>query len=196
MSVIVRGGGERLPAKKQITKEIILDNALQLVREKGFDSLNVRNLAKMCNCSTQPVYLSFSGMEELKDELLKEINAIFDRRIEREIAEGKYPEYKATGMGYIFFAREEKELFKLLLMRSRSDESDWEKTSFDISTSIIMKNYGLNKDAASKLHAEMWIFVHGIATMLATGYLDWDNQTISEMITDIFNGLTNKKQEQ
>lgn len=185
-----------MPAKKQITKEKILENALQLVREKGFDELNVRSLAKRCNCSTQPVYLSFNGMDELKDELLKKISEMFDNRIEREIAEGKYPEYKATGMGYLFFAREEKELFKLLLMRSRSDESDWEKTSFDISTSIIMKNYGLNKDAASKLHAEMWIFVHGIATMLATGYLDWDNQTISEMITDIFNGLTNKKQEQ
>ena len=57
-----------------------------------------------------------------------------------------------------------------------------------------MKNYGLYKDEAQKLHAEMWIFVHGIATMFATGYLDWEWDTVSEMITDVFNGLTKNKE--
>ena len=37
------------------------------------------------------------------------------------MAEGKYPPYKASGMAYIRFAKEEKELFKLLFMRDRSD---------------------------------------------------------------------------
>lgn len=181
-----------MPAKKVIKREDILLSALGIVRESGIDALNMRSLAKACNCSTQPIYLSFSGIEELKDELLKLISDMFDKRIEREIAEGKYPEYKATGMGYISFAKEEKELFKFLLMRSRADESDWEKTSFDKSTTIIMKNYGLYKDDAFKLHVEMWIFVHGIATMLATGYLNWDDETISAMMTDVFIGLTKK----
>ena len=181
-----------MPAKKVISREKILEEALNIVRERGFEALNMRDLAKRCNCSTQPIYLSFSGVSELKEELLKIISGMFDSRVEREIKEGKYPEYKAIGMGYIFFAREEKELFKLLLMRSRTDENEWEKTSFDKSTGIIMKNYGLYKDESHKLHAEMWIFVHGIATMLATGYFDWDDGMISDMLTDIFNGLTRK----
>ncbi|MBD5631899.1 MAG: WHG domain-containing protein [Clostridia bacterium] len=163
-----------------------MNSALEIVRQSGIDALNMRTLAKKCNCSTQPIYLSFSGIDELKEELLKLISDMFDKRIEREMAAGKYPEYKATGMGYIFFAKEEKELFKFLLMRNRADESDWEKTSFDKSTTIITKNYGLYKNEAFKLHAEMWIFVHGIATMLATGYLNWDDETISEMVTDVF----------
>ncbi len=56
-----------------------------------------------------------------------------------------------------------------------------------------MKNYGLYKDEAYKLHSEMWVFVHGIATMFATGYLDWDWDTVDEMVSDVFLSLTGNK---
>ncbi|MDE5721365.1 MAG: TetR/AcrR family transcriptional regulator [Clostridia bacterium] len=181
-----------MPAKKQVTKEALIEAAFELVRSEGMEALNMRALAKKCNCSTQPIYLSFSGADELKAEVAKKITSAFDKFIGDEIAKGQYPEYKAIGMGYIRFAKEEKELFKYLLMRNRTKESDWETGSFDKSTFTIMKNYGLYKDEASKLHAEMWLFVHGIATMFATGYLDWDWESVSEMVTDVFKGLTNK----
>lgn len=178
-----------MPAKKQVTREAIIDSALEIVRRSGIDALNMREVAKKCNCSTQPIYLSFSGSEELKAEILKRATEVFYKFIEKEIAAGKYPEYKAIGMGYIRFAIEETELFKYLFMRSRSHEEDFEKDSFDKSTFIIMKNYGLYKDDAFTLHAEMWIFVHGVATMFATGYLDWDWETVSKMVTDAYFGL-------
>lgn len=182
-----------MPAKKQISKEKLIDAAFEIVRTEGMEALNMRTLANKCNCSTQPIYLSFSGAEELKAEVAKRITETFDKFIENEIASERYPKYKAIGMGYIRFAKEEKELFKYLLMRNRKEETDWEGESFDKSTYIIMQNYGLYKDDAQKLHAEMWICVHGIATMFATGYLNWDWETVSEMITDVFNGLTTNK---
>lgn len=181
-----------MSAKKQIAKEDIIEAAFGIVKERGMDSLNMREIAARCNCSTQPIYLSFRGMEELKAEVAKRITETFDRFIGDETASGKFPEYKAIGMGYIRFAKEEKELFKFLFMRNRAVEYDWEKNSFEKSTYILMQNYGLYKDGANKLHTEMWVCVHGIATMLATGYLDWDWETVSEMISDVFNGLTGK----
>ena len=38
-------------------------------------------------------------------------------------------------------------------------------------------------------HLEMWVMVHGIAVMLATGYLDLDEDTVSRMLTDAYQGL-------
>ena len=38
----------------------------------------------------------------------------------------------------------------------------------------------------------MWVFVHGVAAMFATGYLNWDWDTVSEMVSDVFKGLTSK----
>ena len=178
-----------MPAKKQITKQTILNSAYELVRRGGVDALNMRAVADMCKCSTQPIYLSFRGADELRAAVLQKTCETFDAFIEREISAGKYPEYKAVGMGYIRFAVEEPELFKFLFMRKRENEEEFEKNSFDKSTFLIMKNYGLYKDDAFKLHAEMWIFVHGIATMFATGYLDWDWDTVSDMVTDAYQGL-------
>ncbi len=84
---------------------------------------------------------------------------------------------------------EEKEFFKYLFMRNRTEETDFEKDSFDKSTFIIMKNLGLYRDDAYLLHAEMRIFVHGIAAMIATGYQKWDGEVISRMLTDAYKGF-------
>lgn len=180
-----------MPAKKQISKNEILEAAYRIVQRDGREALSVRAVAKECRCSTQPIYLSFSGIESLEEQLLKKIEGEFEKVIEAEIAMQKYPEYKAVGMGYIRFSKEEKNLFKYLLMRDRTGggKHDFENRSFDKSTYIIMKNYGLYSDGAHKLHAEMWIFVHGIATMFATGYLDWEWETVSQMVSDVYKGL-------
>ncbi len=156
------------------------------------DGLNARELAKRCKCSTQPIYLSFKGIDEIKGEIAKRALQQFYEFTEREIAKKEYPEYKAVGMGYIKFAIEETELFKYLFMRKRTEEDGFEKDSFDKSTFIIMKNYGLYTDQAYTLHAEMWVFVHGIATMFATGYLDWEWETVSKMVSDVYQGLLAK----
>ena len=179
-----------MPAKKQITKAIISEKSFDYVRRKGIDALNMRDVAKECKCSTQPIYLAYKGIDELKQDSAQRAYEEFNNCLLKEIKSGKYPEYKAIGIGYIRFAIEERELFKYLFMRNRSkDKGGVEQNSFDGAIMTIMKNYGLYKDDAVTLHAEMWIFVHGIATMIATDYLDWDFETINRMITDAYKGL-------
>ena len=103
-----------MPAKKIVTKEEILNTALQIVREGGIAALNMRSLAKRCNCSTQPIYLSFNGIEDLKKQVDKKVIEVFQKYMDDEVASGRYEKYKAVGMGYIRFAKEDKELFKYL----------------------------------------------------------------------------------
>ena len=93
-------------------------------------------------------------------------------------------------MAYIRFAREEKELFKLLFMCDRSHETVRdERESIRPIIDIIKKNLGLDEERAFIFHMEMWIFVHGIATMIATSYLCWDDDMISGIVTDAYEGL-------
>ena len=183
-----------MPAKKQITKQKILEAAVEIVRQCGIAALNMRTLAKACACSTQPIYLSFSGMDELKTAVAREVLNTFNSYIEREIASGAYPEYKAVGMGYIRFAKEQKQFFKYLLMNDGMAQTGLREESFNESVFMIMKNYGLYQDDAAKLHLQMWIFVHGIASMFATDYIDWDWETVSKLVTDAYKGLSNNLQ--
>ena len=182
-----------MPAKKQITKDAIIKAAIDIVREYGTDAVNARSLAKKLKCSTQPIYLSFKGMDELKQELIKSAEKAYDKYIEQEIKNALYPPYKCYGMGYIRFAKEEKELFKLLFMRDRSAEKirteSEEKQNISGIIENISKNLGISKDDAYIFYIEIWTCVHGIATMLATSYLALDFEAISKIITDIYQGL-------
>ena len=75
-------------------------------------------------------------------------------------------------------------------MRDRTGEADTEDSEIAKQMgSMIQKSTGLEGNALSLFHLEMWAFVHGIATMLATGYLDLEWELISKMITDSYWGL-------
>lgn len=179
-----------MPAKKQIEKEDIISAALQLVRERGIEGLNMRDVAKRCFCSTQPIYLSFKNADELKLEVGKKIEDLYRQRLKAEIEKGKYPPYKATGVGYIMFAKEERKLFKFLFMRDRTNESvDEQATDFESAVKDVQKTLSVSADVAEELHTYMWVYVHGIATMCATGFLDWSEEQISEMLTGAFKGI-------
>ncbi|MBE6739776.1 MAG: TetR/AcrR family transcriptional regulator [Ruminococcaceae bacterium] len=182
-----------MPPKVKITKEDIIDAATEIVRENGAEAINARELANLLKCSTQPVFSNFSNMSELRQEVIKNANTMCNEYIKTEVEKGEYPPYKASGMAYIRFAKEEKELFKLLYMRNRSDDimAEEEKLS-DQMESIIKDTTGLDGEKMELFHLEMWAFVHGIATMFATGFLDLPWELVSKMLTDSYKGL--KKQ--
>lgn len=101
-----------MPAKKQITKDMILGAALKLLKEQGYDAVNIKQLSKELGCSTQPVYLSFSGMEDLRKELLPLAAGEFETYMKNSSRDGLINLYD---MSYIRFAREEPRLFCFLL---------------------------------------------------------------------------------
>lgn len=43
---------------------------MQLLKKSGMEAVNIKALAKELHCSTQPVYLSFASMDELREELI------------------------------------------------------------------------------------------------------------------------------
>lgn len=179
-----------MPPKIKVTKEEILSAAVKIVRESGAEALNARTVAAELNVSTQPIFSHYASMAELKAEVISFAGKKYVEHVKNTIASGKYPDYKSSGMAYIHFAQEDRELFKLLFMRDRtgenipSDGSDVEPV-----VEVIQKNTGLERNLALKLHLGMWTFVHGIATMVATDYQKWDMNLTSEMLTEVYNGL-------
>ena len=179
-----------MPPKIKITKEEIVDTALNLVREAGEQALNARSIAAKLKCSTQPVFSNFETMEDLHNAVKEAAYAEYQSYLKTEMEAGKYPPYKASGMAYIRFAREEKELFKLLFMCDRSNEKpEDDREPFRPLLELLQKNLGLSEDEAYMFHMETWICAHGMATMLATSFVDWDEAFISKVLTDTYTGI-------
>ena len=179
-----------MPPKVKVTKKEIINAALEIVRQQGMDALNARTVAAFLNCSTQPVFSNFATMDDLKLAVVEKADAICGDYIQREIESGQYPPYKASGMAYIRFAKEEKELFRLLYMRNRALEAIPDETDLgNQMAQLVNRNTGLEENEAKLFHLEMWAFVHGIAAMMATDYLDLDWELVSRMLTDAYQGL-------
>lgn len=180
-----------MPRKTVILKEDIINAAVEIVRKDGYEALNARALANALGCSTQPIFSNFRNMEDLTQSVIRRSLEIYDDFVAREFMEPHgYPPYKTNGMAYIRFAKEEKNLFKLLFMRDRTNDPNptEEKTFYDV-LPLIMKATGLNKEQAALFHFEIWSAVHGIAVMVASSYYNADMELISGTLTDIYQGL-------
>ena len=174
-----------------IRKEDIITASMEIVRKNGPEALNARAVAKALGCSTQPLFSNFRNMQDLMDSVIRRSLDIYNDFIRQEFGRGQgYPPYKTHGMGYIRFAMEESNLFKLLFMRDRHNEvSPAEERTFYEVIPMIMKALDLTEKEAELFHMEMWTFVHGIAAMAATSYCRWDMEQASRALTDIYQGL-------
>ncbi len=179
-----------MPAKTKITRQDILTAALDLLREGGTDAINARAIAHRLGCSTQPIFSNFTSMESLDVALAQEAEALFRTYMEEEVEKALYPPYKAYGMAYIRFAKEESQLFRLLYMCSRTEEESREGNQlFGEMVGEVNRTTGLSHDASSLFHTEMWIYVHGLATMFATEFLSLSWEDVSALLTDMYQAL-------
>lgn len=179
-----------MPPKIRITKDEIISAAVDIVRKDGAQAVNARTVAAALNCSTQPVFSNFATMDQLHRAVAERADSLYREYMKREVECGAYPPYKAAGMAYIRFAKEEKELFKLLYMCDRRGTPIPEDADLtNQMEAMVHHNTGLASPDARLFHLEMWVYVHGIATMFATGYLDLDWELVSQMLTDAYQGL-------
>lgn len=176
---------------KKIQKEDIINAALEIIRENGLNNVQARNIAKKLNCSTQPIFYQFANMEELKNELLKEVLEIYRKYMK---VDKKAHPYKEMGKGYIRFAKEEPKLFQLIFMSENNLNAEnfikHDKKVYEDILKYVSNVTRINSEEnVSNFHLKMWIFTHGIATMIATKTCEISEKQISKMLTEEFEAL-------
>ncbi len=182
-----------MPPKAKTTREDVINSAVELVRKNGEEGLNARDIAALLGCSTQPIFTNFASMSLLREAVIERGLEIFDLFLDEERAKESCPPYKAMGLGYIRFAAEETELFKLIFMRDRNgSDKDDSTESAKKSVEMIMKSTGMSMENAFMFHLEMWIFVHGIASMVASSYINWEQGLVGRMLTDAYEGIKSR----
>lgn len=177
-----------MPPKFKFTEDEIIAAALGIVRKSGMKGLTARALAQSLGCSAKPIFGLFKNMEEVSQRVMEAAFDLYNERIAASLRSTEYPPYKASGMEYVRFASEERELFKLLFMRDRTGEDIAQPLPDELLDAICAAT-GFDRKTAESFHLEMWIFVHGIATMTATGYIEWDMEYVSRALSDIYFGL-------
>lgn len=159
--------------KTKISDEMILEAAFRITRLYGFEHVNARSLAKELGCSTQPVFSRFATMEELKKNFHAYLGKYFDRMAAQSMQGGD--SFRKLGECYINFARNDSKLFRLLFMSEVMDLQGFSGMYDDPENlqvaQALSKGMGISLESAQKYYMKMFIFTHGIASMLATGFV-------------------------
>lgn len=180
-----------MPPKVRFDREKIISAAFAIVREKGMEALCARAIAKAAGCSTQPLYHDLGGMEEIRQAVLEKARRHFEEFIRFRALQSPLP-YLGSGLAYLRFAQEEKQLFQLLFMRQRSTEEQARAgadATFEFAAGLIAKNLGYSMEDARAFHRQSHVFIHGLAAMLTTGFIAWDEEEMIRLLRHQYRAL-------
>lgn len=185
-----------MPPRAKFTREEIIKAALCIVEGEGFDCLTARSLAVKLGSSPRPIFTVFESMEEVQGEVISCARRIYEH-YEDEGMDGEHA-FKGSGTGYIRFAAEHPKLFQLLFMKEQPSIPNIDSVLISIDNyyekilNSIQSEYGFGRETAKDIYLHMWIYSHGIATLIATKVCSFSEEEISEMLTDVCAGIIRK----
>ena len=181
-----------MPTKIRISKDMILDAAFEIVRKDGMEKLSNRELASKLKCSIRPIYYQFENVEEMQKELYKKIEQYFYKFILDNMVE-EIPKYKQVGINYIKFAKKEKKLFQTLFMNITDLTPDAFVTKhgedYKEIEKLIKISANIKEEDIKDFHTKMWIFCHGIATLVANDTIKLTDKQIQDLLSYEFQAL-------
>lgn len=174
-----------MPAIKKISKEAIIDAAVDVLREGGFKAINARSVAKKLGCSTQPIYQSFHNMEELKKALTERAIALHTQHVRDSLYTGddhnrQHTRYSSYGMGFVQFAAKEKQLFRWIYLEGNQLGPYQNDVLLSEIIEAIVAEYGYSEEIARKFHQDMTYYAYGLAILANTDHLNMTDQEVME----------------
>lgn len=171
--------------QKKYSRQQLIDGAFEVVAEHGFRNFTAREVAKKLHSSTQPIYLEFSGMDDLKEAVSVKLHDYLRTKIFTRTITGD--NVIDMGLSYIYFATHESELFKCLFVedygggermysfsnntfteRARADETYARLTPFEM----------------AQLHDATWITVTGLASLSCSTIIHPTEEQLITIIKD------------
>ena len=179
-----------MPATKKITKEMILEAGINVVREAGFGAINARSVARKAHVSTQPIYQEFSNMMELKREIRDEIYKLAEKMIQEYSSLGDEYEYMAYGLGFVKFAREERQLFRYMYLDYENNEETKVSPDYEEIIGKMMHSLKQNRETCAKIHRDMTLYTLGLAVASYTGSMRLTDEELKTCFSRQYRALT------
>ncbi len=182
--------------KFKISRDEIIDAALDVVRDGGEENLNARTVAQTLGCSTQPVMYQFGTIEELKRAAYEKAE---DFHTEFLLRSTDSESMLNVGLNYIRFARDEPNLFRFIFQSGYAREKSIEEmTKSDKLEPVIEAMFAgmtegggegsLSEEQISEVFFQLAMFVHGYASLLANNDIDYDENILKSILIKAYNG--------
>ena len=179
-----------MPPKQRITREMILERSFEMFCREGMSAVNARSVAKALNCSTQPIFSYFSGMDDLKNAIDQKAHDVFEQTVNEEARENDKLEGYCDA--YIRFAREQPRLFAHMFLRPDDGSQMFGGIVREPMVSAEADVKGLDSEKAKRVCEDVMIYAHGLAAMQATARTAMTQQQMADRIHELHETLVAK----
>ena len=159
-----------MSATKKITKDMIVDAALEIFRAEGFDAVTSRRVAFKLGCSTQPIYFEYKNMDELKNDIVKKVVGQLNEIFSSVSNEGKEePDefvYRSFGLSFLKFVQADPFVFRQIYIV----DGKVDNLRMPIILDILENKYGYKKETALAIHKMASCSLMGMAVFVSSGY--------------------------
>jgi len=171
--------------KPTISREAIIEAAWELIRHEGCRKLNARNLADKLGTSTMPIYSAIGSMSQLEIALRQRVADTLQEWQKRTWGDNPMLD---MATGYVMFAREEPKLYLFLFSEVTVTESvafltnplDRPGAMDALTASSAYRGFiaGMAHDTQNSFLFRTWVFVHGLANLIAEGLLVMEKEEV------------------
>lgn len=174
---------------KTITREQILESAYALVVSQGFKKFTARNIAAEIGCSTQPIYLEFSNMAELREAVMDKIKRELTEKFDKVYTNDPVIDLALT---YIDFALENHNLYQAVFVEDHFGVDDMR--TFAINAALKrLDQYesvqNLSDTQKGNVISGLWIVATGIADLMTSGFITMSHSQMVEILNVVIKEL-------
>ena len=179
-----------MPPKTRITKDMIIQAAVEVARQSGHENINARTVAEQLRCSTQPVMYHFSTIDAMKRAAYAQVDQLHSEKL-MTIPPGQDPAL-GIGLNYVRFAVEEPRLFRFLFQSGYAEENNLlemaDSEGLAPVLAAIKEGAGLSMEQSRDVFITVALFAHGYASLIANNHLEFDEKLIAEHLERAWNG--------
>ena len=176
-----------MPPKTVVTKEQVLDAAIEIIRAEGADAVTARSVAAKLGVSTHPIFTYYSTLAELKADVLKKARSLYHESIKRGMRED-IP-FLGVGHQYLMLSKEDPEIFKLLFLTTPDESGAGAMEEFNFSLDLVidfvMERYNMDRQTAENYYMHLWLMSFGYSALIVTHDCPYTIEQMSNNLTQI-----------
>ncbi|WP_342646617.1 TetR/AcrR family transcriptional regulator [Mucilaginibacter sp. CSA2-8R] len=195
---------ERIARLKEETRINILDAALQIVKQEGWQALSLRKIADVIEYTAPIIYEYFANKEAILLELTRKGFLLLDRELQQAKAEHRSPakQLEAMWLAYWNFAFDNKELYQVMFgvstnccceLVNQLPEAELPWDAFTPAIGELMHIEDMDSDVICTKYYTFWSVVHGLISINILGRNSSDDinrQVLRDAITGIIRSIT------
>lgn len=173
--------------KTQVSKDVILQAALEMLIRDGYSAINIKTLSKEIGCSTQPLVWHFENMDGLRKALANYALMYANEKM-CPSTNGAINAFEQIGRAYIKMALYEPNLFQFVFLNGsgcyptgNANMLIEDKDHAEL-IKIIAKEFQIPEENAGQYIQNSIIYTHGLATFVATSIMNISEKEIMILI--------------